>query len=50
MMISIFEEKIFTMKTLAIKKLLIGVTALLPVIGMAEEIGHVDTVFKWIGP
>lgn len=55
-MISIFEEKTFVMKTffmrpIFMKILLISIaTLLLPVVSMAEEIGHVDTVFKWIGP
>src|SRR6187402_3421745 len=43
--------KTVCMKVVCIKTLLISVAAvLLPVMGMAEEIGHVDTVFKWIGP
>ena len=33
------------------KRVFIGIAALLlPIASMAEEIGHVDTVFKWIGP
>lgn len=39
------------MKTFFMKTLPISVAALLlPAVSMAEEIGHVDTVFKWIGP